>query len=128
MSKQQTSVDVLTGNKLIALFMGNEFYYKNIFYKGGMPYNTFPDGHHYATQDQLKYHSSWDWIMPVLEKIRGLGYRIDITIGSLGCDVHITKVVGEHRLNIVAYSSPIDAIYTACVQFILWYNTQTKKQ
>ena len=42
-------------NRLIAEFMGAE-------------------GH---PLDQMKYHTSWDWLMPVIEKIETLGYNFE---------------------------------------------------
>jgi len=48
-------------NKRIAEFMGLEFskgeYYRPIYNSGD-----------WISQDQLQYHTSWDWLMPVVEK------------------------------------------------------------
>ena len=53
-------------NKLIAEFMGfqqtNLGWYDNL---ETIKFNS--DGN---TFDELKYHSSWDWLMPVVEKCR----------------------------------------------------------
>ena len=67
--------NAVEGNRLIAEFMG----YTIPQYR---PYYNYPSEYPYRLQpykkvhphirlmpDQLKYHSSWDWLMPVLEKI-----------------------------------------------------------
>src|SRR5688572_2745047 len=89
------------GNKLIAAFMEK------------------PD---HIMPELLKYHSSWDWLMPVVEKIVDLGFIVEIPIAKSGTDVFIYNK--QERLNIVAYLKPIDAVWNAVVQFIQWYNTQ----
>lgn len=53
--------EILEGNKLIAEFMGGK-YYPN----GGWSEWQFPDG---GKPSILYYNSSWDWIMPVVDKI-----------------------------------------------------------
>ena len=46
-------------NKLIAEFMGDTFYPE--------PQHWY-DSHGSFIGDTLKYHTSWDWLMPVIEK------------------------------------------------------------
>jgi len=46
---------------------------------------------------ELRYHDSWDWLMPVVGKIEALGYSVLI-----------------HN----------NTVYQAVVQFIEWYNQQ----
>ena len=58
-----TSEEILDGNKLIAEFLGiNKKVYGETgttYYIDGTPYQFF----------KLKYHSSWDWLMPVIGKL-----------------------------------------------------------
>ena len=51
-------------NKLIAEFMGYKTYKMN-----GYLNVEYADNNHRTIQD-THYHSSWDWLMPVVEKIR----------------------------------------------------------
>lgn len=55
---------------------------------------------------QLKYHTSWDWLMPVVFKI---------------CEM---KDAEAHRRHIVCMSirKDISFTYNAVVEFIEWYN------
>jgi len=59
-------------NKIIAEFMGCT-----------NPFNDITDATLYKIEqgtfeiDELKYHESWDWLMPVVEKIYSLDAHID---------------------------------------------------
>lgn len=69
----------------------------------------------------LSYHLSWDWLMPVVEKIESLGFSTHIihtkSVGSLMHIInYITDVIttkGENKLEVV---------YENVVKFIKWYN------
>lgn len=69
---------VLTDNELIAQFMGwkNRIFQvyadkpeEPIWFRPG---EDFPS--YYKTVGELEFESSWDWLMPVMEKIETLGY------------------------------------------------------
>ena len=51
-------------NKLIAEFMGVNVITLDDVRKNKDPYHSSSDGY---LKDDLKYHSSWDWLMPVVE-------------------------------------------------------------
>jgi hypothetical protein len=62
-------------NKLIAEFMGAEGYPKydpiewDIYITGCLDVDSDNENaQHFFTPNQMKYHSSWDWLMPVVEK------------------------------------------------------------
>ena len=65
-----TDIEILEGNKIIAEFMGLHFH------KRGWVDAQHIDGNYEC--EELKYHSSWDCIMPVVEKIEALGYKFQI--------------------------------------------------
>lgn len=114
MSKQE----ILEGNKIIAEFMGL------INYKG-----TTQDLCEYpwkGVNKRLKYHSSWDWLMSVVEKINTLG--IDnfgnpcFTIFSNKALVYDNDSNG-HFINYTPDDGKlIDAVWLTVVEFIKWYN------
>ena len=97
-------------NKLIAEFMGVKSYeasgYTNFVYS--------EDNH--RTEVDLAYHDSWDWLMPVVEKIEGLrdengnAYRFTIDM----CNAQIE----ETNIEILGGAFKIDTTYKAVVEFI----------
>lgn len=60
--------EIIQGNRSIAEFMGYTFTDKGLWYVGGKEWKTMPNGNHYARPDQLQYHISWDWLVPVVKK------------------------------------------------------------
>lgn len=86
---------------------------------------------------QAKYHSSWDWLMPVVEKIETLGFyttigsafnqsgkqRIYTEIGTKEVWDFMKDVEPVVELNVTDKRSKIEASHEAVVEFIKWYNT-----
>lgn len=76
----------------------------------------------------LKYHSSWDWLMPVVEKIESLG-RTTVVFEQDNL-VIITTLLHEigQPFKCKQFSNKsiikIEAVYNAVHEFILWYNKQ----
>ena len=70
----------------------------------------------------LKYHSSWDWLMPVVEKIESLNYEFIIfrTTANInrGESQEFPYYQGETKK---------EAAYKAVVEFIKWYNQNKQK-
>jgi len=54
-------------NKLIAEFMGVNLITIDDIRANKNPYISSADGY---TKEDLQYHSSWDWLMPVVHRIR----------------------------------------------------------
>lgn len=115
--------EILEGNKLIAEFMGCEFGHG--FWAGAGDY-FFPGNT--ATASELKYHSSWDWLMPVVEKIEKVGCVVQIwKSNAAGCK--ITKIGSRHekpKSFTIEGNSLIEAVYETVVDFIKWHNTNQK--
>lgn len=104
-------MNITESNKLIAEFMG-EIDLKN---GRGEWYSENPDA--------LKYTESWDWLMPVVEKIESLDVTVEIE--GHNCMISDIKDGGYHQY--VAHDSKINAIYVSVVAFIKWYN-ENKQQ
>ena len=68
-----------------------------------------------------KYDTDWNWLMPVVKKIESLGYRV--TIVRHICRIDLTE---ESKLIISEDIKKIEAVYTACLEFIKWYNRQNQ--
>ena len=61
-----------------------------------------------------QFHKSWDWIMPVIKKIRGI-VNEELTIDEFDNNRYL-----ENRLS--PYNYDIKSINKAVVEFIKWYN------
>ncbi len=60
----------------------------------------------------LYYHSDWNWLMEVVEKIKNIVSLIEIPYTN-------ELIAGLITVN-------KEAVYNACVEFIQWYNKQNK--
>jgi hypothetical protein len=99
----------LEGNKLIAEFMGGTLVgCANSEYKEVYQFET--DITYFAGKKWpapvLAYHSSWDWLMPVVEMIK-----------NIVCNSEFIYRIGNDLLTI-----DIDKVFKRVVEFIKWYN------
>lgn len=62
----------------------------------------------------LKFHSSWDWLIPVIKKIREI-INVKLNIDSF-------EEIKEQKLTLNPYDYDIEQVYKAVVEFIKWYN------
>lgn len=117
--------DIIISNKLIAEFMGATAYKHGIFEAVNFPEAT-KEGFKSYDLIYLQYHSSWDWIMTVVEKIESLSYN-----KGRHYYIHITQSHVQFlidRTNETPFSkwgstnNKLQAIYKAVIQFIKWYN------
>lgn len=89
-----------------------------------------PNGilHKNTNTEPLLFHSSWDWLMPVVEKIEGLEnsiYQVDIM--QEGARIlkrckHFDKPIDCTVSKMPEGTTKLEATYKAVVQFIKWYN------
>lgn len=69
------------------------------------------------------YHSNWDLLMQVVEKIESLHESNNVLIGTNITYVQIhNKVRNEQETFKGVADTKIEAVYNACVTFINWYN------
>jgi hypothetical protein len=61
---------------------------------------------------ELIFDKSWDWLMPVVEKIESMGYGV--TIYRKGCQINDSIPTPHH----FRHSSKIEETYKAVVKFI----------
>ena len=78
-------------NKLIAEFMGIVFPKLD---------NVIVIDNVVTKEDELQYHTSWDWLMPVVDRIE-----------------QVNQGVPQQMLHLSLYST-IDEVYNAVVEFI----------
>lgn len=102
-------------NKLIAEFMGavkSDFGNYMIFTVKN-PQSVVKIYH-----SEIKYDSSWDWLIPVVEKIDSMGHHFHLYSDSAEIDL-----CGKERLQFRASKlTKIEACYDVVIQFINWYN------
>jgi len=86
-------------NKLIAEFM--EKYWYN------------PEWSDKANAEQWKYHTSWDWLIPVLKKIGNIISKLE------NSDLESAEKIFED-INYWIMSDDIKSVYNAVIKFIIW--------
>lgn len=139
-------MDFLEKNGPIAEFMGaiKEQWYPKAKQQTGIHYayppNEFPDNEKYHSDNLLKYHSDWNWLMPVVTKIESIydehhGY-FGVYISSNSCHIHGTKFnksIDDPEYGFVYFDeivthTKLEATYIAVTRFIEWYNKTYKKE
>lgn len=152
---QITNSETIENNKLIAEFMGavckmedytkgNEDYCKeNGIDKWLIPIWSMPEGYNENKWGwgkyrlgRFEYHSSWDWLMPVVEKIETMNltdktnhlpeffimYDEREELKGWYWSISIIKLFRKECLG--REKSRIDAVYSAVIEFIKWHNQQ----
>ena len=144
-----TTEEIIEGNKLIADFMGfqkcncirNEngryydYYLSDKFELIEEVEIWIESEHGFGLENQdmcfieeLKFHSSYEWLMLAVEKIELLLFPNDVfyNINILsGCEVYI---ISSDMNEFGPYSEPTKklTIFKGVVEFIKWYNEQNK--
>ena len=132
--------NILENNKLIADFMGVKQHRFDGLTK---------------IEKVLKYHTDWNWLMAVVEKIETTSYNVPEkfrkgfmknTLTATGiiysdydnrqeflgwssyCTLETQTLWDSTMLSedVEKYESKIEAVYSACVEFIKWYNLNNK--
>ncbi len=108
-------------NKLIAEFMGAKYdkdttfpIHKNDLWLPNHGVCNFVDNN----GKSLKFHSDWNWLMEVVEKIELEGHKLS----NISKYIHNNKTIFDLKLSEVN----IVTVYDYVVEFIIWYNQQNK--
>ena len=112
----------MLGNVLIAKYLGSKFI-------NDAP-EVYPNGYYYQPEDldddcptgepnDWLFDKSWDWIMPVVEKINKRDW---VTIYNDECKIH-ALVSGEFEtIDIINEEQPlIKSVFEAVVKYAEWY-------
>ena len=78
------------------------------------------DGKYYLVED-LKFNSSWDWLMPCFDILRGLGFSYKISERECTIKSHISG----YNVTLICETTLISC-YEAIVNFVKWYNKNNK--
>ena len=98
------------GNKLIAEFMGIEHYFSN-----GYENYIYADDNH-RTDIDLWYHESWNWLMPVVEKVATL----------LANNAYVGYFSNKDWFTIfMPQDFKVENLWSDVVHFLEWYNEQS---
>tara|TARA_R110000851_G_scaffold150029_2_gene290807 strand:+ start:2217 stop:2552 length:336 start_codon:yes stop_codon:yes gene_type:complete len=107
-----------TDNGIIAEFMGMTCHHND----NSVMIHMTSQGNEIVPIESMGYHTSWDWLMPVVEKIESLrdangnAYRFTIDM----CNAQIE----ETHIEILGGSHKIDTTYKAVVKFINHINKE----
>lgn len=103
-------------NKLIAEFLG--FQHTNVGWYDAeeVLLRTERDN----TFDDLKFHTDWNWLMEVVERINDLNNVVEIHENH----VRVVSNTRSEALVDVVSGSMLEAVYNACVKFIKLQNEQ----
>jgi hypothetical protein len=123
----------IENNKLIAEFMG-----LTVIDKKDITEKT--DVTKYSVTEYQQYHKSWDWLIPVVEKIEQtitidkdfnehhdlqVSWRVIIYDGT--CEIYYSSMCYGQTLKFSRESTTkLEATYKAVVEFIKWYNENKK--
>lgn len=132
-----TQEQILEGNKLIAEFMGGKLKQPNKEHPNN-PYNKHTwwgvGENKTVGHFSLHYHSSWDWLMPVIDKIN---IGLSDTLGYV--DIKATEIASyssgslKRKLPAFVYiengrrfngNEKLLATFRVVIEFIKWYNTK----
>lgn len=116
-----TTEEITAGNKLICKFLNWEFYEDDETVKCPNLYPIYhkederQSGWISESLDSLEFNSRWDWLMPVVEKIRDLtGEDMNTNLWSKICS----------SLEAVDF----DWIYENVINYITWHNSQSNNR
>lgn len=145
-NKKNISEEIIEGNKLIAEFMGYNLVipsmrrypnnWKTSYWERNYDIEKHTTDHVLCEENGLKYHSSWDWLMPVVEKIEKLSTisfeckyydpdykREDYEVKSF---YFIYSFSSQNKKFIANSNNKLEAYWLAVVEFIKYYNSCQK--
>ena len=125
--------EIIEGNKLIAEFMKfpSNKHLENWVDVPNEYISIY--GKHFGIGFNCKFHKSWDWLMPVVEKIESIkipqvAYGFEFSIKGKRC-ITLSKITGEdvvvigfHNYDKKYFYTKLEATWLAVVEFIKWYN------
>lgn len=137
-----TEKEILDGNILIADFMGWQSYWLHGGKKGntvcpsmdrlygyilpkGLTQKTMND-EPFENVEYLRFHTSWDWLMPVVEKIKNTlseaEHKCNFEPESALFDYQLFIESGHDTIRHLIIWARISVVYAYVLEFIKWYN------
>lgn len=104
-------------NRIIAEFMGLKKDSPNIIW-----FYSSNKGKYYR-ENELIYHSDWNWLMELVDKIESLGFDTSLDRHEFGKKTtFFIRYGGSNTQSGISKDNKIKAVYNACFEFIQWYN------
>ena len=129
--------NIVENNKLFAEFLDWEFddlseTFETPFLKLVEPQAFGDEQFSSKLQDfELEFHTDWNWLMRVVEKIENLQDENNCAIYNMQIEQSFTEIIDNHTSETIIYDidadSKIEAVYNTVIEFIKWYNEQNKK-
>jgi len=123
-----TPEEILEGNKLIAVFMD----WTKSPVHGWLP-NGKEDRWNYGGDETLLFHDSWDWTMPVADKINAMGKAYSLAVFKSYISLTIEKggkfykdFSYSHAEYITSEQTGKEAMFKLLVSFVKWQNEQER--
>ena len=127
--------NIIENNKLIAEFLNWEF--DDLSETFETPFLKLVDPHAFGDEQfscklqdfELEFHSDWNWLMRLVEKIENLQDENNCAIYNVQTEQCFVEIIINHTSETIVEvdsNSKIQAVYRACVEFIKWYNKQNK--
>lgn len=115
------NTDIIEGNKLIAVFDGWCIENRDEFNRPSkLMYARKNASYTVILVDELKYHASWDWLMPVIRKIKDyLNNMPNRPTKNHCCQGDLIEVDIQCHL----WELNIEKTWQHAVEFIKWYNS-----
>tara|TARA_R110001599_G_scaffold45944_2_gene135251 strand:+ start:216 stop:557 length:342 start_codon:yes stop_codon:yes gene_type:complete len=108
-------------NVLIAEFMGEPYYYAD------------EERYYYADDEGMEFHTSWDWLMPVVEKIESFEDDDKCCKYNVNIQQSWVEILDNENLDEIVFMTSCgtlltkkELVYLAVVEFINWYNKNQK--
>ncbi|HEX8333297.1 MAG TPA: hypothetical protein VF622_11770 [Segetibacter sp.] len=115
--------EIEEGNKLIAEFMKlptwQDGRYGKMYSSPIAEQSVFGDG-------GLLYDKRWDWLMPVVEKIENLDCIAELSVVYHNCCISIRNDGTRSHLISKKGNDKIESTWCTVVEFIKWYNQNSK--
>lgn len=130
MEESSQPINVEGGNRLIAEFMG--LTKKEQEWRMPYPTTAFLINDRWHSVKRLQYHTSWDWLMPVVEKIANSSsdHEFIIEMGKTFISSrrrHLDDGRSYHWKD-GEPNEKIITVWKTCIEFIQFYNTQKTNQ
>jgi len=118
-----TKIAMYMGAKIVAEYQNGQEFDHYLLDFGERKDSYSPDNYcRYHSTNLLRYHESWDWLMPVYRSIKNYLDNIERPSNNHCCHGDLLEV----EIHCALTSIDIEKAWQATLDFIDWYNTHEK--